>query len=76
MEVAVDGAPGAPNSKLYRVHLGDDYVMRTIPLAGWTRHEAITQDGRYVISTHPTRREVIVVDLQPNQVLKTIRRER
>lgn len=65
-------APNAPNSKLFLVHPGHGHVMLTIPVTGWTHHQAITPDGRYVISTHPTRGGVSVVDLQTNQVLKTV----
>lgn len=61
-----------PNSKLFLVHPGHGHVMSTIPVSGWTHHEAITPDGRYVISTHPTRGAVSVVDLQSNQVVHTI----
>ena len=67
-----DAAPGAPNSKLFLVHPGHGHVMLTIPVSGWTHHQAITPDGRYVISTHPTRGGVSVADLQSNQVIKTI----
>ncbi len=65
-------SPGAPNSKLFLVHPGHGHVMLTIPVSGWTHHQAITPDGRYVISTHPGRGGVSVVDLQSNQVIKTI----
>ncbi|MCB2006642.1 MAG: PQQ-binding-like beta-propeller repeat protein [Rhodoferax sp.] len=65
-------APDAPNSKLFLVHPVHGHVMLTIPVSGWTHHLAITPDGRYVISTHPTRGGVSVVDLQTNQVLRTI----
>ncbi|MDP1533544.1 MAG: PQQ-binding-like beta-propeller repeat protein [Rubrivivax sp.] len=64
--------PTAPNSKLFVVHPGHGHVMRTIPVAGWTHHQAITPNGRYVVSTHPTRGGVSVVDMQSNQVVKTI----
>jgi YVTN family beta-propeller protein len=62
----------APNSKLFLVHPGHGHVMLTIPVSGWTHHQAITPNGRYVISTHPTRGGVSVVDMQTNQVIKTI----
>lgn len=65
-------AAGAPNSKLYKVHPTHGHVMSTIPVAGWTHHQAITPDGRYVISTHPTRGGVSVADLQTNQVARTL----
>lgn len=64
--------PGAPNSKLFLVHAGHGHVMLTIPVSGWTHHQAITPDGRYVISTHPTRGGISVVDLQSNQVIKSV----
>lgn len=69
--------PGAaadtPNSKLYLIHPDHGHVMSEIPVAGWTHHEAITPDGRYVISTHPTRGGVSVVDLTASRVVKTIK---
>jgi len=65
-------APAAANSKLSLVHPGHGHVMLTIPVVGWTHHQAITPSGRYVITTHPTRGGVSVVDLQTNQVIKTI----
>lgn len=61
------------NSKLALVHPAHGHVMLTIPVSGWTHHQAITPDGRYVLSTHPTRGSVSVVDLQSNQVIKTIK---
>ncbi len=64
--------PNTPNSKLFLVHPGHGHVMLTIPVSGWTHHQAITPNGRYVISTHPTRGGVSVVDMQTNQVIKTI----
>ena len=64
--------PGMPNSKLFLVHPAHGHVMLTIPVPGWTHHQAITPDGRYVISTHPSRGGVSVVDLQTNQAVKTI----
>lgn len=62
-----------PNSKLYVIHPEHGHVMTEIPVAGWTHHEAITPDGRYVISTHPTRGGISVVDLNANRVFKTIK---
>ncbi len=65
-------ASDAPNSKLFVVHPVHGHVMFTIPVSGWTHHQAISPDGRYVVSTHPIRGGVSVVDLQTNQVIKTI----
>lgn len=65
-------AKDTPNSKLFLIHLEHGHVASTIPVAGWTHHQAITPDGRYVISTHPVRGNVSVVDMQTNQVVKTV----
>ena len=68
------GAPAdTPNSKLYVLHPEHGHVMAEIPVSGWTHHEAITPDGKYVISTHPTRGGISVVDLINNKVFKTIK---
>jgi DNA-binding beta-propeller fold protein YncE len=64
--------PDTPNSLLSLIHLAHGHVMLTIPVAGWTHHQAITPDGHYVISTHATRGYVSVVDLEKNQVFKTV----
>lgn len=61
-----------PNSKLALIHPAHGHVMLTIPVSGWSHHEAITPDGRYVISTHPTRGGISIVDMQSNQVFKTV----
>jgi len=67
------GAPhDAPNSRLFLVHPGHGHVMLTIPVTGWTHHQAITPDGRYVLSTHPTRAYISVVDLQQKKVVRTV----
>lgn len=68
------GTPAdTPNSKLFLVHPGHGHVMATIPVSGWTHHQAITPDGRYVISTHPTRGGISAVDLQKNAVYKIVK---
>lgn len=68
------GAPAdTPNSRLYVLHPEHGHVMAEIPVSGWTHHEAITPDGKYVISTHPTRGGISVVDLINNKVVKTIK---
>lgn len=67
-----DQPEDAPNSQLYLIHPAHGHVMSTIPVAGWTHHQAITPNGRYVLSTHGMRGYVSVVDLQENKVIKTI----
>lgn len=67
------GAPAdTPTSKLFLVHPAHGHVMSTIPVAGWTHHQAITPDGRYVVSTHATRGNVTVLDMNSNQIVQTI----
>jgi YVTN family beta-propeller protein len=61
-----------PNSKLSVIHPVHGHVMSTIPVAGWTHHQAITPDGKYVISTHPTRGGISVADLEANKVVKVV----
>ncbi|WP_290702295.1 YncE family protein [Amphritea sp.] len=60
------------NSSLFLVHPAHGHVMQTIPVAGWSHHQAITPDGRYVLSTHPTRNHVSVVDVQRGSQIKLI----
>jgi len=68
------GAPSdTPNSKLYVIHPEHGHVMAEIPVSGWTHHEAVTPDGKYVISTHPTRGGISVVNVINNKVYKTIK---
>ncbi|MER2518678.1 MAG: YncE family protein [Candidatus Accumulibacter phosphatis] len=60
------------NSNLAVIHPAHGHVMSTIPVAGWTHHQAITPDGRYVLSTHPTRGGISVTDLIENKVVHTV----
>ena len=62
-----------PNSLLYLIHPEHGHVMLTIPVPGWTHHQAITPDGRDVRSTDATRGYGIIVDLQSNTVINTIK---
>jgi len=67
------GAPhDTPNSKLFIVHPVHGHVMLTVPVAGFTHHQAITPDGRYVLSTHPTRNYVSVMDIVGNKIVHTV----
>jgi len=61
-----------PNSKLFFIHPVHGHVMSTIDVSGWTHHQAITPNGRYVLSTHVMRGNISVVDLEENKVTKTI----
>jgi DNA-binding beta-propeller fold protein YncE len=67
------GAPhDTPNSKLFLIHPAHGHVMSTVPVAGWTHHQAITPDGRYILSTHPTRGSISVLDRVANKISHTI----
>lgn len=70
---APSGAPAdAPTSKLFLVHPAHGHVMSTISVAGWTHHQAISPDGRYVVSTHATRGNVSVLDMSTNKIVHTV----
>jgi len=63
----------APESTIYLVHPAHGHVMLTMAAEGIIHHQEITPDGRYVISTHPTRGNISVADLQQNKVVRTIK---
>ncbi len=67
-----DAPEGKPNSDLFVVHPAHGHVMATVAVDGWTHHQAITSDGRYVLSTHPTRGGISVLDVNSNQIVKTL----
>lgn len=60
------------NSELFLIHPEHGHVTATVAVQGWTHHQAVTPDSRYVISTHPTRGYISVLDLQSNQIVKTV----
>ncbi len=60
------------NSKLFFIHPAHGHVMSTIAVSGWSHHQAITPDGKYVLSTHGLRNNVSVVDVEENKVVTTI----
>lgn len=62
-----------PNSKLFFIHPVHGHVMSTIPVSGWSHHQSITSDGKYVLSTHGMRGAISVVDLESNEVIKTVK---
>lgn len=61
------------NSKLFFIHPAHGHVMSTIAVSGWSHHQAITPDGKYVLSTHGMRGNISVVDVAENKVTKTIK---
>jgi len=67
-----DQPKDTPNSKLFFIHPDHGHVMSTIPVTGWSHHQAITPDGKYVLSTHGARGGVSVVDLEENKQIKII----
>lgn len=66
------GAKGPGHSTIYLVHPDHGHVMLTMAAEGMIHHQTITPDGRYVISTHPTRGNISLADLQQNKVVKTV----
>ncbi len=67
-----DQPKDTPNSKLFLIHPDHGHVMSTIPVTGWSHHQAITPDGKYVLSTHGARGGVSVVDVEENKQIKII----
>lgn len=67
------GDKDAGMSHLFLVHPEHGHVMSTIAVQGWSHHQAITHDGRYVMSTHPVAGSVSVVDLRMNKVVHVIK---
>jgi DNA-binding beta-propeller fold protein YncE len=61
-----------PTSSLYLIHPAHGHVMLTIPVAGWSHHQAITPDGRHVISTHTARGDISVLDMTTNRIAHRI----
>lgn len=61
-----------PNSQLFLIHPDHGHVMSTIPVIGWSHHQAITPDGQYVLSTHGSRGGISVVDVAENKLVQTI----
>ncbi len=60
------------NSKLFVIHPAHGHVMSAIAVPGWTHHQAITADSRYVLSTHGLRGYISVVDFKNNKLVRTI----
>jgi len=67
------GSKTPPHSTIYLLHPVHGHVMLTMSAEGMIHHQAITPDGRFVISTHPTRGNVSIVDLQQNAVVRTVK---
>jgi len=66
------GDMGPAHSTIYLVHPEHGHVMLTMKAEGMIHHQTITPDGRYVLSTHPTRGNISLTDLQQNKVVKTV----
>jgi len=67
-----DQAKDSANSNLFLIHPAHGHVMANIPVSGWTHHQAMSPDGRYVLSTHGGRGYVSVMDMEKNEVVRTI----
>jgi YVTN family beta-propeller protein len=66
------GETGTPHSTIYKIHPDHGHVMLTMNAEGMIHHQTITPDGRYVVSTHPGRGNISVVDMQQNKVVQYI----
>ena len=66
-------AKDTKNSQLFFIHPAHGHVMSTIPVAGWTHHQAITPDGKFVLSTHGMRGYISVADVEENVIVKNIK---
>jgi YVTN family beta-propeller protein len=66
------GGSGDMSSQLFLIHPVHGHVMSTIPVIAWSHHEGITPDGRYVLSTHPTKGGISVTDLNEKRMIKVI----
>lgn len=67
------GTENLKHSTIYLVHPQHGHVMLTMTAEGMIHHQAITPDGRFVISTHPTRGNISLADLEKNKVTKTVK---
>ncbi len=61
-----------PNSNLFLIHPAHGHVMSTFPVAGSSHHQAITPDGRFVLSSHGMRGYISVLDLENNVIARTV----
>lgn len=62
-----------PRSTLYLVHPNHGHVMSTLPARGMIHHQAITPDGKYVISTHPTQSGISYADMLGDGSVKSVK---
>jgi len=60
------------NSSLALVHVFHGHVMHQLPVNGWSHHQTMTPDDRYVLSTHPMEGVVSVMDVLTFQVVANI----
>ncbi|MBT4626341.1 MAG: YncE family protein, partial [Rhodospirillales bacterium] len=67
-----DAGESTAHSTIYLVHPEHGHVMLTMRAEGIIHHQTITPNGRFVISTHPTRGNISVVDLRENRVMNTV----
>ncbi|MDT8376752.1 MAG: beta-propeller fold lactonase family protein [Mariprofundaceae bacterium] len=58
---------------LYLIDVKQSRILNQIRVPDAVHHNAITPDGKYAISTHPTAGLISVVDIELAKVVKTIR---
>lgn len=62
-----------PRSTLYLVHPVHGHVMSTLPVTGMIHHQAITPDGKFVLSSHPTQSGISYADMLGDGSVKAIK---
>lgn len=60
------------NSSIALVHVAHGHVMHQLPVDGWTHHQVMTPDDNYVLSTHPSKNVISVMDVMSLKVVKEI----
>jgi len=66
------GATLATPGTLYLIDAKTRKIVQQIDVPGGVHHEAVTPDGRYAISTHPSRGSVSVVDIAQRTLVHVI----
>lgn len=66
-------AAGKTESELYVIDPVHGHAVLTVPVAGRIHSQAVTSDGRYVLSSHPTWNGISVFDLQALRITRYLK---